>query len=61
VHATLAEYAHVRAEPTRFLVAKGHIIQEIEHVIETVHDHAVIEKDGHAGTVAIELDEHADR
>jgi hypothetical protein len=61
VHATLAEYARAREDPTRFLVVKGHVIAEIEHVVEAAHDHVVIEKDGHAGTVAIELDEQADR
>ena len=61
VHVSLEEYAHARDNPTRFLVVKGHVIREIEHVVETVRDHVIIEKDGHAGVVAIELDEHADR
>ena len=53
---TLDEYEHVRAEPTRFVVKKNHVIQEIEHVVETVPDHMIIEKHGEAGRVAIELE-----
>ena len=52
----LAEYEHIRAEPTRFVVKKHHVIPEIEHVVETVPDHIVIEKHGTAGRVAIELE-----
>jgi hypothetical protein len=52
---TLAEYAHIRAEPTRFVVQKNHVIPEIEHVVETVSDHMVIEKHGEAGKIAVEL------
>lgn len=53
---TLSEYEHVRAEPTRFVVKKNHVIREIEHVVETVPDHMVIEKHGEAGRVAVELE-----
>lgn len=52
---TLAEYEHIRAEPTRFVVKKNHVIREIEHVVETVPDHMVIEKHGEAGKIAVEL------
>jgi hypothetical protein len=57
---TLEEYAHVRAVSTRFVVVKGHVIKEIETVVEAARDHVVIEKDGYAGVVAIELDTHED-
>ena len=53
---TLAEYEHIRAEPTRFVVKKNHVIQEIEHVVETVLDHMVIEKHVEAGKIAVELE-----
>ncbi len=56
VRLTLSEYAHVRDDPTRFVVVKGHVLEEIEHVIEPAEDHVLIEKDGHAGDVAITLD-----
>ena len=52
---TLAEYEHIRAEPTRFVVKKNHVIREIEHVVESVPDHMVIEKHGEAGKIAVEL------
>jgi uncharacterized protein (DUF1499 family) len=53
---TLLEYAHIRAEPTRFVVKNHHVIREIEHVVESVPDHMVIEKHGEAGKVAIQLE-----
>jgi hypothetical protein len=61
VHLTLGEYAHIRADPSRFVVVKGHVLDEIEHVIERAEDHVLIEKHGHAGAVAIELDVDVDR
>ena len=57
---TLSEYEHVRAEPTRFVVKKNHVVKEIEHVVETVPDHMVIEKHGEAGKVAIKLEAETD-
>ena len=57
VTVTLAEYSHARENPKRFLVVKGHVIQEIEHVVDAADDHVLIEKDGHAGRIAMELDE----
>ncbi len=56
VNLTLAEYEHIRTEPTRFVVKKNHVLKEIEHVVESVPDHMVIEKHGEAGRVAIELE-----
>ena len=56
VRLTLDEYRHVREDGTRFIVVKGHVVKEIERVVESAQDHAIIEKDGHAGRVAIELD-----
>jgi uncharacterized protein (DUF1499 family) len=53
---TLREYQYIRAEPTRFAVKRNHVIQEIEHVVETVPDHMVIEKHGEAGRIAVELE-----
>jgi hypothetical protein len=56
VELTLVEYGRMRENSARFVVAKGHIVKEIEHVVEQAEDHAVIEKHGEAGQVAIELD-----
>jgi hypothetical protein len=53
---TLPEYEHIRAEPTRFVVKKDHVVHEIEHVVEAVPDHVVIEKHGEAGRIAVELE-----
>jgi uncharacterized protein (DUF1499 family) len=53
---TRAEYEHIRLEPTRFVVKKNHVVREIEHVVETVPDHMVIEKHGEAGRIAVELE-----
>lgn len=53
---SLAEYEHIRAEPTRFVVKNNHVVREIEHIVETVPDHAVIEKHGEAGRIAVELE-----
>ena len=57
---TLSEYEHIRAEPTRFVVKKNHVVREIEHVVETVPDHMVIEKHGEAGRIAVELEAESD-
>ena len=53
---TRAEYEHVRADSTRFVVAKGHAMPEIESVVEQANDHVVVEKEGAAADVAIRLD-----
>jgi hypothetical protein len=39
-----AEYAAVRAGERRFLVAPGHVVPEIEDVVERADDHVVVEK-----------------
>ena len=56
VRVTLEDYRRVREDSRRFIVAKGHIVKEIERVVESAKDHAVIEKESEAGRVAIELD-----
>ena len=56
VHLTLPQYARVREDLARFVVVKGHVLEEIEHVIEQAEDHVLIEKHGRAGEVAIKLD-----
>jgi hypothetical protein len=56
VKLTIPEYEEIRAEPTRFVVKKNHVLAEIEHVVETADDHVVIEKHGEAGRIAIQLE-----
>jgi 5-bromo-4-chloroindolyl phosphate hydrolysis protein len=53
---TRAEYEEVRSDPTRFVVAKGHVLHEIEAVVERAEDHVVVEKEGAAADIAIHLD-----
>ena len=55
-----AEYEDVRSESTRFVVAKGHALPEIESVVERAKDHVVVEKEGPAADVAIHLDNSTD-
>ena len=40
---TAAEYEHVRADSTRFVVAKGHAMPEIESVVEQAKEIIVAE------------------
>jgi hypothetical protein len=53
---TRAEYEHVRSDSTRFVVAKGHAMPEVESVIEQAKDHVIVEKEGTAADIAIQLD-----
>jgi hypothetical protein len=53
---TRAEYEHIRSEPTRFVVAKGHALPEIESVVKRAQDHVVVEKEGVAADIAVHLD-----
>jgi len=55
----LSEYEQIRAVPERFAVAQGHVLTEIERVIERHHDYWVVEKFGGAGEVAEETDPRA--
>ena len=53
---TRRTYEHVRATPTRFIVALGHEQSDIEDVVER-HDHInVVEKRGEAGALAERTD-----
>jgi hypothetical protein len=54
---TAAEYEFVRADSTRFVVAKGHAMPEIESVVDQAKDHVVVEKEGAAADVAVHLDQ----
>jgi hypothetical protein len=57
---TPAEYEYVRADSTRFVVAKGHAMPEVESVVERAKDHVVVEKEGAAADVAVHLDTPSD-
>jgi hypothetical protein len=49
---TQQEYEHVRAEPRRFLVVRGHELPDIEAVVETHERYVVVEKLELAGEAA---------
>lgn len=53
---SLRRYEQIRSEPRRFLVAPGHNVPEIEHLVASSPEAAVVEKDGAAGEVAEQLD-----
>jgi hypothetical protein len=53
---TSAEYEYVRSDPTRFVVMKGHALPEVESVVDRARDHVVVEKEGPAADIAIQLD-----
>jgi hypothetical protein len=57
---TLAEYAQVREQPTRFVVKAGHEVPEYEAVVDRLDGSLVIEKLGEAGEAAAELDSRRD-
>jgi hypothetical protein len=56
VQMTAAEYEKVRERATTFVVAPGHELNDVEHVIETTERYRVVEKEGEAATVAAETD-----
>ena len=56
---TSAEYEHVRADPTRFVVAPDHAMEELEIVVHQQAEHLLVEKIGAAGDIAEELDPRA--
>jgi hypothetical protein len=54
---TREEYESVRADPRRFLVAAGHVIPDIESVVEQREGYTVVKKrDGSPAEIAIATD-----
>lgn len=53
---TVAEYERVRQEPTHFLVAPGHVIPEIEIVVDSTDRYDVVRKVAGEGVFARETD-----
>lgn len=56
---TIEEYEHVRADGTRFALAPGHHLPEIETVVSRGKRYWVIEKQGEAGERVEEDDPRA--
>src|SRR5206468_11594002 len=50
-----AEYEWVRANPTRFVLARGHAAPQIEQVVEREDEHVVVEKQGIAARITANL------
>jgi len=49
----IADYADVRADPTRFVVKKGHEVAALERIVRETADYAVVEKlEGDAAEIA---------
>jgi hypothetical protein len=54
---TIAEYESVRADPRRFVVARDHVIADVERVVAETDRYAVVAKrQGTPAAVAIEED-----
>ena len=56
VSMTVAEYGAVRAKSTTFVVAPGHELNDVEHVVDATERFRVVEKVGDAARVAIQTD-----
>ncbi len=56
---TIQEYEHVRMTPTHYFVKPGHVVPDVDRVVETDgggERYEVVEKFGEAGRLAVELD-----
>ena len=52
VELTRTEYEHVRSEPRRFFVLRGHEIPDVETIVESHERYVVVEKQAQAGRIA---------
>jgi len=50
------EYESVRADPTHFLVAPGHVFPDVERIVEQDRRFLVVEKINHAAELATAAD-----
>lgn len=53
---TIAQYEQVRADPTQFLVAPGHVVGDIETVVEQPGPYLVVRKLGDAAAYVARRD-----
>jgi hypothetical protein len=44
IEVPLEEYERVRGNPTRFLVKRGHVVPEVEEVVQRRRRYAIVEK-----------------
>jgi hypothetical protein len=61
VSLTIVEYEEVRKVPTHFIIARGHIVPQVERIVRETPRYQVVEKVGVAGEVAARLDPRASR
>jgi hypothetical protein len=61
VSVTLEEYEYVRSEANRFIVLRGHEIDEVDEVVESCDRYLIVAKRGVGQRVAEELDPRAPR
>jgi hypothetical protein len=52
----VAVYERTRADPTRFVIAPGHVIPEVEDVIESAEGYEIVRKHNDAAEIAEETD-----
>jgi len=60
IHMPLSRYEALRSVATHFVVKPDHVLPEEERVVERHGDYMVVEKFGHAGERARELDPRSD-
>ena len=53
---TTGEYGELRSHPNRFAVLPGHVLEKVEHVVDTQDGYVVVEKVGPAAAFVAELD-----
>jgi hypothetical protein len=52
IELTPKAYEHVREDPRRFLVLRGHELPEVETVVESYEEYVVVQKRDEAGVAA---------
>ena len=60
IELSLQQYEAVRDEPTHFFVKPGHELADQERVVESHPEFLIVQKIGHAGERATELDPRAE-
>lgn len=56
IRLSVAEYEGIRSSPVRFPIALGHVVPEVENVVEENERYAIVQKVGKAGEVSAQLD-----
>jgi hypothetical protein len=56
IRLSVGEYERIRGSSVRFPVALGHVYPEVENIIEENERFAVVEKQGKAAEVSVQLD-----